>query len=380
MSALPAGGTALLVEVLTRSRDYAVVFVDADGRIEGWTGAAPRLFGYAAEEVLGRDFAMLFVPEDVALALHRQEMAVAAADRRSEDDRWHLRKDGSRFWASGVLHLLESTRGGRPRFCKVLRDRSDVRTRTEALENEVESLAAQLRRRDEFVAAVVHELRAPLSPISAATDVLAVSADAAARERSVQALKRQLGVLTRHLEDLYDASRASLGELRLRIETLVVNDLLRAVADDAAAAAARGKVELRLVVPERPVELEADPQRLQQMVQNLVANAIKYTPAGGHVIVSASAEGRDLTIRVEDNGAGIEPEMLPRIFELFTREVRSERASWPQGLGVGLALVKRLAALHGGTIEARSLGRDQGSVFSLRLPLRQPPSRSPPER
>jgi two-component system CheB/CheR fusion protein len=379
MSALPPGGRDHLVEVLTESRDYAVVFIDAAGRIEGWTGAAPALFGYLAEEVLGRDVAILFVPEDVALGLHRQEMAVADADRRSEDDRWHLRKDGSRFWASGVLHLLESTQAaGQPRYCKILRDRSDIRTRTEALENEVERLSAQLRGRDESVAAVVHELRAPLSPISAATEVLAISADPVARERSLQALKRQLGVLTRHLEDLYDASRASLGHFRLRVETLVVNDTLRAVVDDAAAAAARQQVALRLVVPDQPVEIEADAQRLQQMVQNLVGNAIKYTPAGGHVIVSASAEGREMTIRVEDNGAGIDPAVLPRMFELFTREERPDRASWPQGLGVGLALVKTLASLHGGTVEGRSLGRDKGSVFSLRLPLRQPPSRRPP--
>ena len=130
------------------------------------------------------------------------------------------------------------------------------------------------------------------------------------------------------------------------------------------------------MVPSQPVTLEADPRRLQQMVQNLLSNAIKYTPAGGRVVVSATVEGRDVAIRVEDTGVGIEPAVLPRMFELFTREERPDGKPAADGLGVGLALVKTLADLHGGMVEGRSLGRDKGSVFSLRLPLRQPSSRT----
>jgi PAS domain S-box-containing protein len=373
MGGVPPDARDLLAEVLTESRDYAVVLVDAAGRIEGWTGSAPRLFGYSTDEAIGQDFAILFVPEDVALGLHRQEMALAATNSRSEDDRWHVRKDGSRFWGSGVLQALRNGEARPLRYCKLVRDRSDVRTRTEALENEVDRLAAELRRRTEATVAIVHELRAPLTPISAAADVLGFSQDPVARARSVEILRRQIGVLTRHVEDLYDVSRASLGTIRLEVGSVVVNDVLQAVVGDAAPAAAAKKVSVQLVLPSQPITIEADPQRLQQMVQNLLANAIKYTQADGRVVVSATVEGRDVAIRVEDNGAGIEPDVLPRMFELFTREDRSDEKSWPPGLGVGLALVKSLADLHRGTVEARSLGHDKGSVFSLRLPLSQPP-------
>jgi two-component system CheB/CheR fusion protein len=375
MRTLPDDGPSLLLEVLTGSPDYAIVLLDAEGHIEGWTGAAPSLFGYEADEALGQDFALIFVAEDVRLDLHHQEMALAAAHRRSEDDRWHLRKDGSRFWGSGVLQAVGDLTRGPLRYCKLVRDRSDVKTRTQALENEVERLHAELRRLNEFSIAVVHELRAPLAPITSATDVLEVTDDEASRTRARAVLRRQLGVLTRHIEDLYQASRASLGNITLQIETLVINDLIQAVVDDAIPSATAKGVDLRIVVPNQQIALEADPQRLQQMVQNLLGNAIKYTPAGGRVVVSATIEGRDVSIRVEDTGVGIEPAVLPRMFELFTREERGGAELRAEGLGVGLALVKTLADLHGGTVDGRSLGRDKGSVFNLRLPLRQPSSK-----
>ncbi len=374
MSAVPSDLTDLLARALTESSDYAVVLVDAAGRIEGWTGSAPSLFGHTEGEVVGRDYALLFVPEDVALGLDRQEMALAAANSRSEDDRWHLRKDGSRFWGSGVLQAIGNGEAGPLRYCKLVRDRSDVRTRTEALENEVDRLASELRRRTESTVAVVHELRAPLTPISAATDVLGFSEDPAQRARSLEILRRQIGVLTRHVDDLYDVWRATLGKVRIEFSNVVVNEVLHAVVTDSAPAAAAKKVGLQLVLPTPAITIEADPERLRQMAHNLLANAIKYTQAGGRVVASATIEGRDVAIRVEDNGAGIAPDVLPRMFDLFTREDRSQDTAWPAGLGVGLALVKSLADLHRGTVEGRSLGHGKGSVFSLRLPLTQPKS------
>ena len=239
----------------------------------------------------------------------------------------------------------------------------------------MERLALELRRRTESTAGVAHDLRAPLAPISAATEVLAGSQDPAAHKKSLEVLRRQIGLLSRHVQDLYEASQASLGAVHLQLEMLVINDALQAAVDDAAPAAAAKKIDLRLVLPQQAVTSEADPQRLQQMVQNLLSNAIKYTPPAGKVVVSATVEGSSLTIRVEDIGAGIDPKVLPRMFELFTREDRSDERSWPQGLGVGLALVKTLADLHRGNVEGRSLGRNRGSVFTLRLPLSQPPSK-----
>lgn len=375
MSAFSHDGRNLLLEALADSPDYAIVLLDADGRIEGWTGAAPHLFGYGADEAIGQDYGLLFVPEDVRLDLHRQEMALASVHGRSEDDRWHMRKDGSRFWGSGVLHAVGDLARAPLRYCKLVRDRTDVRTRTEALENEVERLEAELRRRNEFTIAVVHELRAPLAPLSSATDVLEVANDEATRQKAKAVLRRQIGVLTRQIEDLYEASRASLGKIALRMERVVASELLLALVEDAEPSAKAKGVDLRLVVPSQPITFQADPQRLQQIVRNLISNAIKYTPSGGRVVVSVSVEGRDVVIRVEDTGVGIEPAVLPRMFDLFTREERAVGELEAEGLGVGLALVKTLADLHSGTVEGRSLGRDKGSVFGLRLPLQQPSSK-----
>ncbi|NUZ05042.1 PAS domain-containing sensor histidine kinase [Piscinibacter koreensis] len=360
----------VLLTVFTQSHDYAVIRIDVDGRIEGWLGAAARMFGYAADEAIGRDFSSLFVEEDVRLGLDRQEIAVATASGRSEDDRWHIRKDGSRFWGSGVLQAVLDNDGSPVGYCKILRDRSDWRTRTKTLENEVEQLSADLRRRTEFIVSMIHELRNPLAPISAAIHLLDVSREPAVIEKVGEVLKRQMGVLTRHLDDLYQASQAAVATMSLKLEPVVVNAALAAAVNDERQAALDRGLDLKLVLPAGEIVIDADPQRLQQMMQNLLSNAIKYTPAGGRIVVSPTVEATSVAIRVEDTGVGIAPEMLPRIFELFTREEQSQGDTAPSGLGVGLAMVKTFADLHGGSVEARSFGKNRGSVFVLRLPLR----------
>jgi signal transduction histidine kinase len=136
----------------------------------------------------------------------------------------------------------------------------------------------------------------------------------------------------------------------------------------------RKRLTVTLTVPDAPIVIRADPRRVDQMLLNLIGNAQKYTPEGGSIQVSATVEADMAAIRIEDNGVGISSAVLPHIFELFTRESTVEG---PDGLGVGLAVVKELATLHGGFVEARSPGRGQGSVFTLRLPVRQPASTTP---
>jgi PAS domain S-box-containing protein len=371
MTATARTDAEVLLTVFTQSHDYGVIRIGVGGAIESWLGAAPRMFGYSADEVVGRDFSILFVEEDLQLGLDRQEIAVATASGRSEDDRWHIRKDRSRFWGSGILQAVLDADGTPMGYCKILRDRSDWRTRTKALENEVEQLSADLRHRTEFIVTMVHELRNPLAPISAATHLLDVSREPAAIQKATEVLKRQMGVLTRHLDDLYAASHSAVVSMSLKTERLVVNAALAAAVNDEREAAAARQLDLRLVLPAGEIAIEADPQRFQQMMQNLLSNAIKYTPEGGRIVVSATVEATSVAIRVEDTGVGIAPEMLPRIFELFTREEQAPDAAAPGGLGVGLAMVKKLADLHGGSVQARSLGKNRGSVFILRLPLHQ---------
>jgi signal transduction histidine kinase len=157
----------------------------------------------------------------------------------------------------------------------------------------------------------------------------------------------------------------------LKFEPVVLQDALKAVTLGFAAEAAAKGVELQLVMLPEPVVIEADRDRLHQMVLNLVANAVKYTNSGGHIAVSNTVEGDLAVIRVDDDGVGIDKENLQCVFDLFVREGAAREA---QGFGVGLAVVKRLASLHGGFVEARSPGRGLGSQFTLQLPLKQPRS------
>lgn len=354
-------------QLLGRTRDYAVLFLDPSGVITGWLGAAERLFGHRAEEAAGRHFELIFVPEDRDHGMPAHEMAVAREVGRSEDDRWHLRRDGHRFWGSGVMEPMLDAEGGVAGYCKVLRDRTDVRSQLDLLRNSLQAEATRHAETMNFLTTVGHELANALGPVSTALHLMEAAADPAARRQALDIAQRQARVMRRLLEDWSAGVRGAVGAPRLELERLVLQDVL-----DVVAAAARHEADgkglvLRVVQPDAPIALEADAARLTQMLQNLLGNALKYTPAGGHIAIHAAVEGPDAVVRVEDDGIGISPDMLPHVFEMFTRE-RSHVADLP-GLGVGLAAVKALADLHGGNVEARSAGRGRGTTVTLRLPL-----------
>jgi two-component system CheB/CheR fusion protein len=363
-----------LAELLGTTSEHAVIFLDPQGRVVAWLGAAERLFGHTPEEAMGMPFERVFVPEDQSLGLHQQELAVAAASGRSADDRWHLRKDGSRFWSSGLLEVVRQPDGCVAAFCKVLRDRTDVRTQLDALHNRIAALSDAHARRSNFLVSLGHEMRNPMSPLVACVAALKRSDDPEVKRQCCATMERQLAVLTRLLDDLSAAAHAALGKSKIETEPLNLQDALDCAVASVAPAALQQRLQLQLLLPSVPFEVEADPARLQQMLANLLGNAVKYTPPGGHVVVSASVEGSMAVIRIEDDGRGIPHETLPHIFELVTRNAALDA---PAGLGVGLAVVDELARLHGGGVEARSPGLGKGSVFTLRLPLRQPARATP---
>jgi two-component system CheB/CheR fusion protein len=356
--------------VLLHTRDHAVILIDPDGNMIGWHGAAERLFGHSAAEVFGRPFAMIFVPEDRALALHVQELDVALWLGRSEDDRWHLRKDGGRFWGSGVIEPVFSVAGTLQGYCKVLRDRSDVRTQLDSLQNALERRQEELSARENEAARWAHEIRNTAGPILNAVRMLQSSDDPSIKRHGCELLERQVTVMRRLLDDLLRKNGNDEAQVELHRERVVLGEALEFAVSAVRAVAAERQIELRLLVPAGPLVLDADPVRLQQMLSNLLGNALKYTGPGGHVALTATIEGSEAVIRCEDDGVGIAPDMLPRIFDLFSREDTSRSA--PEGMGVGLAVVRDYAALHGGGVEARSAGKGKGTVVALRLPLRAP--------
>lgn len=355
-----------LKRVLSDTKDHAVLLVSPEGEVLAWLGASERLFGHSAAEAVGQPFGAIFLPEDRELSLHLQEMAVARCVGRSEDDRWHLRKDTSRFWGSGVLEAVLHDDGRLLGYCKIVRDRTDMRTQLDALQN-----ALGTRRDDDRgpMAQLAHELRNTVAPVFHAVHVLRRSEDAEVRTRMYDVLERQLAVMKRLLDDMArDSAGARWPDLVL--ERITLQDALRLAHEAVRPSALQRGQELLIVLPGPPILIEVDAARLHQMLINLLGNAIKYTPEGGRVSLTATVEGATAVIRVEDNGMGISPDVLPRIFELFTREDRL--AGRAEGLGVGLSIVKEYAVRHGGSVEARSPGPGKGCSVSLRLPLEQP--------
>ncbi len=248
-----------------------------------------------------------------------------------------------------------------------------------ALRQRVEDLAAADRSKNEFLALLAHELRNPLAPLLNASQVLeAANADDAAVEQAREMMNRQIRNMARLIEDLLDVSRIAGGKIDLRKERVELATVLeRAVGLTRHLVEARGQ-ELAMSPPREPVYLDADPVRLEQVFGNLLNNASKFTLKGGHLWVTAELGTDGVVVRVRDDGIGMSPETLPRVFDLFVQADRSsDRARG--GLGIGLTVVQRLVELHGGSVEAHSAGPGQGSELVVRLPV-SPPANTEPER
>ncbi len=259
---------------------------------------------------------------------------------------------------------------------EVARQRDELRAATaentrllEETRRTAEALREADRRKDEFLATLAHELRNPLAPIRNGLEVLRLATDPTAVSRTRAMMERQLDHMVRLVDDLLDMSRVTSGKVRLRPESTDLRDAVRVALDAARPAVDAGQHTLIVNLPDEPLRIFADPTRLAQAVSNLITNAAKYTPNGGRIEVTAAHVGSEMIIRVVDTGVGIPPEMLPRVFDLFTQVGKHlDRAQG--GLGIGLALVKRLVELHGGHVSAESSGLSNGSTFTLHLPTR----------
>jgi signal transduction histidine kinase len=250
--------------------------------------------------------------------------------------------------------------------CLVVMDLTTQR-HYEDLRRATEALKLADRRKDEFVATLAHELRNPLAPIRNAVQVLKTPGLGESEQQwGRDVIDRQVNVLARLLEDLLDVSRISLHRLTLRREPTALAAVVEAALETSRPVIDASGHTLTVDVP-KGVMLSADPVRLAQVLSNLLTNAAKYTEQGGHIRLAAKVDGDKLTISVSDSGIGISPEMLPHIFEMFS-QAKPALARAQGGLGIGLALVRGLVELHGGTIDAKSAGVSEGSEFLVRLP------------
>jgi signal transduction histidine kinase/DNA-binding response OmpR family regulator len=245
------------------------------------------------------------------------------------------------------------------------------------LQNRAEALAEADRRKDEFLAMLAHELRNPLAPITSALKIFQlVETTQPQVVRARDAMERQVQHLVRIVDGLLDAARLTAGTIELHKESIDIAAVLQQAAQMSQPLIAEKHHKLDVTLPKDRLELFADPDRLAQIVVNLLDNAARYTDPGGQIELKARGEGDELVISVRDTGRGIKPELLQRIFGLFVQTPRNRELA-QGGLGVGLTLVKRLTELHGGTITAHSAGEGHGSEFTVRLPLAVAPKAAP---
>ena len=360
-----------LLIFLQKNKDYAVICMDAFGNVTDWLGAAREVFGYAAGEIRGKNLAAIFTPEDQARKLDVYELNVAAAEGRSEDDRWHVRNDGSRIWASGTVTALRDEHGKLTGYIKVAQDRTDFKTQLEYLDRQNATLANFRERNETFNKTLGHELRNPLSALTNATQIIRRTTPDKQVDLALRVIDRQVAALTRLADDLVDVTRMETGKVALDLQLVDLRRILVDAADGVQQAAQARQLTLQVLMPETALPVQLDEARFLRLVLNLLNNAIKYTLPGGFIWLKATQEGEEIVLRVEDTGIGIAPELLPQIFELFTQDAGAA-ASAPGGLGIGLAMVREIAEMHGGTVQARSNGAGTGSEFMVRLDVGKP--------
>jgi len=274
------------------------------------------------------------------------------------------RADGGR----GTAHLgVRALREGAFGFCLLAVDLT-AQQHYQELQRTQAALREADRKKDAFMATLAHELRQPLAPMRNAVEILrSAGNDADERSWATGVLDRQLRIMTRLLEDLLDVSRLSRHNVELRLETIELRHVLESALETSRPFIEAGKLALTHAL-DGPIRVHADPVRLAQVFANLLNNAARYTEEGGSIRMTAEQVGDQVVVSIKDDGIGIEPEMLPSIFEIYS-QANPELARSQGGLGIGLSLAKGLVELHGGTIEARSEGAGRGSEFIVRLPI-----------
>jgi PAS domain S-box-containing protein len=404
----------LLVEGV---RDVAIYMLDPEGRVATWNRGAERIKGYVASEIVGRSFATFYPPEDVAARLPERHLEIAATTGKVEEEGWRVRHDGTRFWAGVLITALRDKSGQLIGFAKITRDLTERRALQEQAladarrvaaeeaklaeaavrEQELRQLAAKLRRqtaqletrtrdareaqrradaanraKSEFLTAMSHELRTPLNAIGGYADLLLMGLSGPVTPQQTEQLgriKRSQEHLLGIINDILNFSRVEAGQLTYDIESVPVHEVVDAVVRLLAPQAAAKGVRLAATGCGADRVAWADRIKTEQIVLNLVANAIKFTSAGGSVGVSCDLLDADrIALRVADTGCGIPADQLEAVFEPFVQVGRT-LTSQPEGAGLGLAISRDLARAMKGDIQAESTV-DVGSTFTLTLPVR----------
>ena len=359
--------------LITSMKDYGIFMLDPDGRVASWNPGAEVIYGYTGEEVSGRHFSAFYPPEDIAAGKPQWELEVATRAGRFEEEGWRIRKDGQRFWVGVVITALHDEAGRLIGFAKVVRDLTERRAAHERAIDDARRIAeveSANRTKSEFLAAMSHELRTPLNAIGGYTELMEVGVSGPLTERQHEYLNRirnsqqhLLGIIT----DLLNYSRIEAGQLTYDIAPTSVHLMVDTVAPLVEPQAAAKDIRLDHENCATDVVARADRGKAEQIILNLLGNAVKFTPSGGRISVSCSAQGDRALVTVKDSGPGIPAEKQAAIFEPFVQLGRT-LTSPHEGTGLGLPISRDLARAMKGDVTVKSDGRT-GSTFTLSLPL-----------
>jgi PAS domain S-box-containing protein len=396
--------------LLAAVTDYAIVMLDAEGRVVSWNEGAERILGYRADDVMDRHVSYFYTEEGVRHGKPAYDLKVAVTEGQYEDEDWRLRKDGSRLWAQvGITALRDETgalRGfatitrdvtGRHRAEEALRRAHDelearVRERTEelaranaVLQTEVadrkhaeeglkqakEAAEEASRAKDQFLAVLSHELRTPLTPVLLSVSaVLEHPPEPAELWPILAMIQRNIALEARLIDDLLDVARASRGQLTMTPRVVDLHAVIREAIEICSSDVSEAGLRLTLSLDATASHAAADPARVQQVFWNLIKNAVKFTPQGGEVSLHTRNEegpgGAWFLAEVKDTGMGIEPEVLPRLFSPFEQGSPALRGRHG-GLGLGLAISRSVIDSHGGRLTASSPGSGLGACFLVEL-------------
>jgi two-component system CheB/CheR fusion protein len=369
-------GEARMRLVAASTKDYAIITMDQDGRVTSWNRGAERIFGYRESEVIGNELDFLFTPEERAQGAPADAIERAHRDGRTLNERWHVRKDGVQLYCSGEISQIEN--GEIVGYAMIARDETErvrhEREREQTLSAEQRNrndAEAALGLKDEFLAIMAHELRHPLNLIHINIELMSRLAEirqSAVGSRSAAVIRNAVLSQAKLIDDLLDMSRVRTGKLTMSMAPVALEPLVQGAVDAVRADPVAGKLSIALETDGSAPTLFADSVRVEQVVMNLLSNAVKFTPPGGSIAVRVGCEAGVARIDVRDTGEGIAQAFLPHVFEMFAQPgTVTSRAKG--GLGIGLALVREIVALHGGRVEAFSEGVGKGARFTVWLPL-----------
>jgi len=353
----------------------AIATKNLDGIIQTWNASAEKLFGYKADEIIGKSVTILLPPE----RLHEEEEILSRLRRGIPAERLEtirVTKDGGHIPVSLTVSPLKDDDGnviGASKLIQDITDRKRIEEQRQQLLVREQSLRTQAeaagRMRDEFLATVSHELRTPLNSILGwATTLNSTRLDEPTERRGIEAIERNARAQAQLIEDLLDVSRIISGKMRLDVKPVVLSTIVEAAIDSIRPAADAKSIQLETIIDPEANHLRADEGRLQQIIWNLLSNSIKFTPPDGFVEIRIKHTPGMAEISVTDTGEGIEPEFLPFVFDRF-QQADSSVTRRHGGLGLGLAITRHLVEMHGGTIEAESEGEGCGARFTVKLPM-----------